>query len=217
MLNELQDALETIYGIGVPHRVEDFVIDRSHLARLGQTERAPETLYVHEQDGDVDIGLYISPEVMRTLPNLGRRGHELLGVGRGVLPAFTTAIEGVSHFVYLTLQALRERAVSMLELEVQAEIDKFATAVLHLWKQGERQGSGELRARLFDRVSYRADLAPDERNRYVTANRLARGYAAFLEARFIATGQLEGLLRDLRRTYRLASDDKFAWLAAQRA
>ncbi|MFN7133185.1 MAG: hypothetical protein ACK4N5_13990, partial [Myxococcales bacterium] len=130
MLNELQDALQTIYGIDLPHRVEDFVIGRAQLQQLGQSERAPETLYVQEIDGDVDIGLYISPEVMRSLPNLGRVGHELMSA---LLPAFTTAVEGVSHFVYLTLQALRDRAVSMLELEVQAEIDKFATSALHLW------------------------------------------------------------------------------------
>lgn len=213
MLNDLQHALETIYGVSVPHRVEDFVLDRAHLEHLGQAERAPETLYVHESGGGIDIGLFISPEVMRRLPELGRNAL----LGRGLLPAFTTAVEGVSHFVYLTLQALRERAVSMLELEVQAEIDKFATSVLHLWKHGEREGSGELRTRLFDRVHFRADLGPEERSRYVTANRLARSYAAFLDARFIASGRLEGLLRELRRTYRLTSVDKFAWLASQRA
>jgi hypothetical protein len=130
-----------------------------------------------------------------------------------LLPAFSTAAEGVSHFIYLTLQAVKDRAVSLLELEVQAEVDKFATALLHLWRQGERHHSSELRRRLFERVSYRRELSSEARERYSLANRLARGYASFLERRFILRGCIEGLLRELRCSYRLPSVAKFAHLA----
>lgn len=203
MLNELQRALEVIYGVSAPHKVESFLIGPGALAKLGARPRGPEELVLVEDGGNLDLGLYISPEVMARLPALGQHGsHSFL---EGLLPAFSTAAEGVSHFVYLTLQAVRERAVSLLELEVQAEIDKFATAALHLWKHGERRQSTELRARLFDRVGYRSDLSSEERARYGLANRLARGYAAFLEARFVLPGGLEGLLRELRHSYRLCA------------
>jgi hypothetical protein len=40
--------------------------------------------------------------------------------------------EGVSHFVYLS-SAMLERSVSLLELEAQAEVDKFAICGLLRW------------------------------------------------------------------------------------
>ena len=210
MLGELQRALEIIYGVDSPHRVEDFVVEAKTLEALGTRLRAPEELLVLESGGEVEIALYVSPEVMARLPSLGSKGARFL---EGLLPAFATAAEGVSHFVYLTAQALKDRAVSLLELEAQAEIDKFATAALHLWKNGDRRRSRELHARLFDQVGYREDLSGDERDRYVTANRLARGYADFLETRFLALGRLEELLRELRKVYRLASFEKLGYMA----
>lgn len=210
ILNELQRALEVIYGVTAPHKVEDFLIGSGALANLGARPRGAEELVLVESGGDLDIGLYLASDVMARLPALGRQGAR--NFLDGLLPAFSAAAEGVSHFVYLTLQAVRERAVSLLELEVQAEVDKFATAVLHLWKHGERRQSTELRGRLFDRVGYRGDLSPEERDRYGLANRLARGYAAFLESRFVLPGGLEGLLRELRHSYRLCAVDKLAHL-----
>lgn len=210
MLRELQRALEVIYGVTSPHRVEDFLVGPAKIAGLGASVRAPEELFVVPGNGEVEVGLYLSPEVLARLPELQDDGAvSFLGE---ILPAFATAAEGVSHFVYLTVHAMRDRAVSLLELEAQAEVDKFATGVLHLWKHGERRRCAELRERLFDRVSYRADLSAEERHRYGFANRLARGYSRFLESRFVLAGYLEGLLAELRRTYRLPSDDKFAHL-----
>jgi hypothetical protein len=223
MLDEMQRALEAIYGVRAPGRVGDFVASKEVLEELGApASAASEELLVVESDGGLEVALYISPEVLARLPRAGAGGLlDEFGAGSrtfvdGLLPAFATAAEGVSHFVYLTLQALRERAVSLLELEVQAEVDKFAIALLHLWKHGERRRSPELRARLFDRVGYRHDLRGDERDRYRHANHLARSYAAFLEARFVLAGALERLLSELRFAYRLAGAEKLEHFAAPR-
>lgn len=215
ILEEMQRALEAIYGVRAPGRVGDFVASREVLAELGApASAASEELFVVESEGGLEVALYLSPEVLGRLPRVGIGGPRAFL--DGLLPAFATAAEGVSHFVYLTLQALRERAVSLLELEVQAEVDKFAMALLHLWKHGERRRSAELRARLYDCVGYRADLRSDERDRYRHANRLARGYAAFLEARFVLAGALERLLNELRFAYRLAGAEKLEYFAAPR-
>jgi hypothetical protein len=213
MLGELQRALEVIYGVTAPARVEDFLLPRAALARLGQAPGASEALLVRQHGDELDVALYVSPEVMARLPSLGADGAR--GFLDGLLPDFSTATEGVSHFVYLTLQALLDRTVSLLELEVQAEVDKFATALLHLWKHGERRLSPQLRSRLFEQVGYRSELSAQERERYGLANRLARGYARFLDARFVAPGGLEGLLRELRRSYRLRSAEKLEYLGAR--
>ena len=90
---------------------------------------------------------------------------------------FCLAVEGVSHFVYVALAAARERPVSQLELELQAEVDKFVCCALMLG------GSPGLRRRLFGDVAYADDLSADERERYRTANLHAGRYAAALERR----------------------------------
>ncbi|MBI5549797.1 MAG: hypothetical protein HY901_38415 [Deltaproteobacteria bacterium] len=211
MLAELQRALEIIYGVSSPQRVEDFVIGQAALAGLGARVSASEELLVVSGNAEIEVGLYVDPELISRLPELGR-GGALEFLDR-LLPAFAIAAEGVSHFLYLMLQATRDRAVSLLELEAQAEVDKFATGVLHLWKHGERRHCSELRSRLFDRIGYRAELSGEEHARYAFANHMARGYAAFLESRFILTGCLEGLLAELRRSYRLRAGAKYAHLA----
>ena len=134
---------------------------------------------------------------------------------RGVLRPLVCATEGVSHFVYLSTRAAAGRPVSLLELEVQAEVDKFALLILHLWRRGLRRMSPALRERLFERVRYHAHLGYDELSRYREANRLGGGYARFLEGRYVEDADLEGLLRELRRSYRLGAAEKLGYLGAR--
>ena len=212
MLRELQRALEIIYGVSAPQPVEDFLVGPAALEGLGVQVRSKEELLVLPGSEALEVGLFLSPEVLARLPELScEGGTSLLGE---LLPSFACAAEGVSHFVYLTVQAMRERRVTLAELEAQAEVDKFATGVLHLWKHGERNRSAQLRERLYDRVGYREDLSAEERHRYGLANRLGRRYASFLESRFVLQGRLEGLLAELRLTWRLPGEDKFARLFA---
>ena len=48
------------------------------------------------------------------------------------LADYCTALEGVSHFVYSTWGLERDMPVSLLELETQAEVDKYAITVFLL-------------------------------------------------------------------------------------
>jgi hypothetical protein len=107
--------------------------------------------------------------------------------------------------------------VSLLELEVQAEVDKFALLLLHLWRRGLRRVSPALRRRLFDRVAYHAHLGGDELHRYREANRLGGGYARWLEGRYVSGADLDGLLRELRRSYRLGTSEKLGYLGRRTA
>jgi hypothetical protein len=208
MLGELQRALEIIYHLEPEPSVEDFLVGRGDLARLGASPSANEELFIIESDGDADVGLYLSPDCLQTLERL--KTDPAAGLLDGMLPAFTTAAEGVSHYLYFAGCARQMRTVSKLELEVQAEVDKFAIAFLHLWRVGERARSGELIHRLFERVSYRPSLDSDERDRYRTANRLSRGYCRYLSKSFCIEGKLEGLLAELRHSYRLSAQTKYA-------
>lgn len=210
VLAHLQRELEALHAVETEHRVEDFVVSRAILDRLGvNAPRAEEEMLVVEHEGELSLAVYYAPRVIEALQNVGASVEALLSRG---LPTFCLALEGVSHFVYLTHRAGVPRPVSRLELEVQAEIDKFALAALFLWRRGLRRDVPELLRRLFDDVSYLPHLSPEDGDRYRTANRLARGYCQAL-TRHVDEGRVEVLLAELRRTYRLGAGEKMGHLA----
>ena len=103
--------------------------------------------------------------------------------------------------------------MSQLELEVQGELDKYLAVLLQLWATGRRSASAMLRHRLFERSVLRAGLTAPERDRYKLASALAAASARALEARYVLTGRLDALLREVRRLYRLSGGEKFSALA----
>src|SRR6185436_5100246 len=62
-------------------------------------------------------------------------------------------IEGVSHFVYVAERARRGLPATQLELELQAEIDKYVLLVLRR-KTFDAGLARRLHARLFERVRF---------------------------------------------------------------
>jgi hypothetical protein len=102
--------------------------------------------------------------------------------------------------VYLACRAQAERPVSAVELELQAEVDKFAVALLVSWDQ-HGTPPPDLRERLFERVRLLPDLSFEERSRYQLANDAANEYCASLEQRFVKRGAVADMLAELRRFY----------------
>lgn len=205
ILRHLQTDLESIYRLDSTLQVTDFVIDREYWERSSRSG-APEELLVVEREGDLEVGLFVDDTVVRELDRKGDWTHRRV-------QAHCRAVEGVSHFLYLTQRAGVPRPVSQLELELQAEIDKFATIMLALWERGRREAATVLREVLFERVSYRSNLSSDARHRYERANFLASLYCRFLEARYVVRNSVEGFLADLRRMYRLGAGDKMSYVA----
>jgi hypothetical protein len=205
ILSGLQDELESIYRVEPGARVTDFVIDRARWVELSGSG-APEELVVVQTGDDVELGLFLDEGVYRELlrPQIWTHAR---------IAAHCQAVEGVSHFLYLAHRAQLPRPVSQLELELQAEIDKFATLVLNLWASGRRGATATLRSVLFERVSYRQNLSVAAREMYEKANFLARLYCRFLEARYVVTNSIEGFLADLRRMYRLGAAEKLSYAA----
>src|SRR5262249_52831984 len=117
--------------------------------------------------------------------------------------------EGVSHFIYAVVCARAERPVTQLELELQAEVDKYVTCLLHT----ELEVSPILRRRLFADCEYEPDLDSDERERYRAANDNAQRYAAWLEAEYVMPRRIPEMLAELRRFYRDGLAAKLARIA----
>ena len=82
---------------------------------------------------------------------------------RGNLADYWTALEGVSHFMYLAWNAGHDRAVSLLELELQAEIDKYVASWWLLREQDPARFPAELHRLLFERTQIDAQLAVGSR------------------------------------------------------
>jgi len=155
------------------------------------------------------VGLYYSAALRTHLAERSLRETGWLAPG---LDAYCRLAEGVSHFLYLARTAALGRRLSILELEVQAEVDKFASLALHRWPSLQGASARALHARLFRDVSYRPGLGPEERFRYAEANRLAALFTARLLAHVMAR-RLDRLLEALRYAYRLGAEAKLQHLA----
>jgi hypothetical protein len=211
-LEFLQRELEAIYGVEAP-RVAGYLVGGEQARAAGRSPRAPEELLVLEEEDGVALGLYLAPAVIAAAAGADPHDPRPRLTARGALGGVACAAEGISHFVYLATRAAAGHRVSLLELEVQAEVDKFALLVLHLWRRGLRHMSAALRARLYERIRFHAWLGAEEVERYEEANRLGGGYARWLEERFVEGADIDGLLRELRRTYRRGGGEKLAYLS----
>ncbi len=216
ILSRLQQLLTELYDAPVEHAVEDFLItDRSALASLlpqHSEEQADEQVFVVQSEDDVRIGVYIDGAVLERLT----RANPLQALSDENLHDYCTALEGVSHFHYLMWSLKRQRNVSLLELELQAEVDKYASALMLLTQQRDGEFPRALHAMMFDRVSFVPQLEQTVRQRYEEANRHAARYCRDLDERFLRRRQSrpEAWVSELRRFFRCGHQQKL--LAASR-
>jgi hypothetical protein len=207
MLRRVQRGLEELYRVEPGASIADFVIDATARDAASPTRRPREQLLVCEDAGEMELGLFVDPAALANLAanDPARR------LGDHNLGDFLLAIEGVSHFVYAVCCARAERPVTQLELELQAEVDKYVTCLLVT--SPARDVSVALRARLFGECTYDDDLDGEERDRYRAANDNAHRYAAYLEAAYVGPRRIPEMLAELRRFYRTGLAAKLAHIA----
>lgn len=207
-IRPLQYHLEYIYGVSVPLDVDDFLITDPELARrLGDesSRETPEKLLIAQDQDQVDIALYLDDELLKRLG----ADNPLAQLHDDNLVDFCTALEGVSHFLYLTWNVGLSREVRPLELEMQAEVDKFIAIAMLLSRQYQGRIPTRLRHWLFEQCHFDEALAAPEAQRYREANRYAAKYCYQLEQRYLRTEAPAGsLIEDLRVFYRLGLQDK---------
>lgn len=216
MLEDLQTRLDGIYQLGSPYDVRDFLItDLTAAEALGQRNLpvdTEETLLVHEDEGELAVSLFLDAGLLERLA----RAAPLERLRAHSLADFWKVVEGISHFNCMVFKASRDHPVSLLELELQAEIDKYVSTVQLATSQGKDEIAGALHGWLFDDVSYRDDLDPEQRARYRSANDFAARYCHGLARRVAAND--DAAMADLRAFYRLPMSGKInrirsrAWL-----
>lgn len=207
-LSSLQTRLQSVYEIDLEHHVDDYLITNKALAstldRGRSSAYAREKLLVHEDEEGLNLSLYIDAGVLDQFD----RKDPLEQLDATNLQEFCLVIEGISHFIYLTWNASHDRSVTLLEMELQAEIDKYIMLMYCLDRQENPPQRGQLSRLLFESGSYHPDLGHEESRRYYVANACARRYCRRLEARFGVLRDRKGLLAELRRFYRLGQRDK---------
>ena len=204
ILARLQLGIEALYRVETRLPIDEFVIDAPSRDALAPARAPREQLLVRQADDDeLELALYVDRGAIDNL----ERHDPAAGLDQRNFGDFCLAVEGVSHFVYLSLAAASGRPISQLELELQAEVDKFACCALLLSQHGD------LRARLYGEVTYAVDLDDEEASRYRTANAEARRYAGALERLFLGESDTPGLLAELRDFYRMTLTHKLGRIA----
>jgi hypothetical protein len=201
-LRDLQCLLGTLYGIDLHADVRDYLVtDRLALApwqAAAGGRESDEELLIEEGDGEVGLALYLDAGLVGRLGALDP--GELL-CGRN-FEDYCTAVEGISHLNYVAWSAARDRQVTLLELEMQAEVDKYVSARHLLARLPGVTAAGALRRRLFAGAGFDAGLPPASLQRYADAWALAARYCLSLEARFPPGVPDGAMLSELRRFFR---------------
>jgi hypothetical protein len=182
-LRRLQRRLERFYHLEATPDVRSFV-------RQSVDAAEREALLLRESDEGLEMALVV--------PSGAANDHD----------DWLQLAEGVSHFVYVANRARQELPSTQLELELQAEVDKFVLLVLERVPY-PRDEAFEVHSRLFERVSFLHEPGTEQGDRYRTANDLA---ARFVRRLMHQHGDSSHAV--LRRFYRAGQAEKIRLVAA---
>jgi hypothetical protein len=214
ILRQLQDLIGGIYDVSITHDVYDFLVtDRRQLPTAARNG-APtdeELIVAQPMDGtggELAMSLYLDPQLLERLG----RADPIESLHHGNVADYWTALEGVSHFLYLAWNAGHDKPVSLLELEMQAEVDKYVASYWLMREQFPDRFPAELLRLLFERTRIDSRLAAGREDLYREASRYAERFCRRLERSLRgARGRPQAdVLAELRRFYRLTNARKVA-------
>lgn len=193
---KIQARLHRTYAIEEAPPVGEFIVEAEGADR--------ETVRVREGDGELEVEV--------ALP------RSALASARPTLDELCQVVEGVSHFLYLAERARRELPTTQLELEIQAEVDKYVVLVLgevlHAGAALDPARSRAMRARLFDRVVFFHGEGTEHGERYRVANDAAARVAHGLERDLVRSGRVDPARAFLRRFYAAGQREKMELVRA---
>lgn len=209
ILRRIQELIGGIYDVPIAHDVYDYLVtERTTLPPSARASGCDEELIIVEGADAVGVSLYLDPKLLERLG----RADPLERLDATNVADYWTALEGVSHFVYFAWNAGHDKPVSMLELEMQAEIDKYVASLTLLRRQSPERFPAELLSLLFERTRIDPKLARGREHMYRSASRYAEKFCRRLE-RGLRTAPVEltrEVLAELRRFYRLSDGRKMA-------
>jgi hypothetical protein len=212
-LAALQGALAEIYDLPAVPAVGEFLMtDRSDLHAYSEARVSDEQLIVAADGDTLSLALFIDGAVLARLAQ-----HDpFAALDQGNIADYLTVAEGVSHFVYVAWNAGHDKPVTLLELELQAEVDKYVLGAWLLREQGAGRFPRELHRALFDRARVDPAAAGGRANLYRTASNYAARFCRRVAASLASSAQnrkrgaTRELLAELRRFYRWGNARKLA-------
>ncbi len=208
MISALQQALNDLYQAAAGYDVRDFLITdpaiARHIGRDAMLTNTRETLLVAEDEQGLAVSLFLDGEMLERL----EEGRPLDRLRATHLDDLWQVLEGISHFNCVVHRAAQDRAVSLLELELQAEIDKFVSTVLLAIEQDRSDILSSLHGWLFEDVSFHEGLDAEQLDRYKAANDYAGRFCARLCDRLL--DEDERAFAELRQFYRYPLTDKIS-------
>jgi hypothetical protein len=185
--SRVQAALERMYGLERVADVVDFVAD---FGVQGESCAREALLLREAQDGTLELSLH--------LPVLEHEAE---------LDTLCQIIEGVSHFVYVAERARACREATQLELELQAEVDKWVVLAATM-RAFDAHRSARLRARLYERVAFAHEAHTELGERYRIANDAANRFVRRLERDFVVPARFGAMRTELRRFFHVGQEEK---------
>jgi hypothetical protein len=187
LASRVQAALERMYGLERVADVVDFVAD---FVAQGESFEREALLLREAQDGTLEVSLH--------LPILEEEAE---------LDTLCQIIEGVSHFVYVAERARACREATQLELELQAEVDKWVVlaASMHAF---DAHRSARLRVRLYESVEFAHEAHTELGERYRIANDAANRFVRRLERDFVVPARFGAMRTELRRFFHVGQEEK---------
>lgn len=207
LIDQIQLQLESTYGIKTGEKASDYLINKQELLALiepAQVIHTPKELFLvnpQPQNETLEIALFLDPDLRENL----QKNNPLETLSKKNIADFCTMIEGISHFVYYVHKSCLQCDVTQLEMELQAEIDKFV--FLSLVIQKDQNQIYNILDLLFENYELHEDLTPTQIERYHTASNLAHRYCHELSKTMRLNNPIE-VLKKIRQFYPLSQEQK---------
>lgn len=210
-LGRLEELLRGVYDLELECRVEDFLVtDRRALPEACRHAPGDEQLFVAHGDDEIGLTLFLDAALLRRL----QRRDPTVALTQDNAADCWAALEGVSHFLCVAHHATHDRQVSLLTLELQAEIDKYVGSFLLLSHGDQRRFPVELHRLLFQTARIDPGLAGAREPLYRRASHYAARFCALLEPGLRRVGVVggQGWRTQLRRFYRMSDGAKLRYI-----
>jgi len=203
LLNQMKHSITRFYDLNLPYVLEDFIsYDRKwYSAVSGATQHLNEALLIQQSDDTLDLTLFLDQATVQRATDVWQKSRWNLSD----LDAVCTVAEGISHLICLLWHAHHGRELRPVDLELQADVDKFVLLEDLLTSPHGRRA---LHHWLFSRMSFRDEPGSALHWRYMTANNRASCYCQWLIDYPMSVSNDSALATELRRFYRLSGQAK---------
>jgi len=212
MLERLQQQLHDINRSDAGYDIRHFLITDGQVAQAisggSNLTHSGESLLLQEDEDGVALSLYLDEALLDRLQDT----DPAMALKSAQLDDLCKVIEGLSHFNYVAWRASRNQSVTLLELELQAEVDKFVSTMHLAPQEPDSKLMSRLHGHLFDNIRLHEHLSERQLERYREASAYAARFCQALVPRL--REQNDDVLPELRRFYRMSLGEKISHIRA---